>query len=82
MFLIIFSVGGGYWFSKRFIPRQGAVRVSLGMLVGGLAAYNYLVLGLPGGAELLTSNGLTSVLVLVLFGELIGLGAGWLWSRR
>ena len=82
MFLIIFSVWVGYWFSKRFIPRQGAVRVSLGMLVGGLAAYNYLVLGLPGGAELLTSNGLTSVLVLVLFGELIGLGAGWLWSRR
>ena len=49
MLLISFSVWVGYWLSRRFVVRRAAVRVALGMLVGGLLAYNYLVLGLPGG---------------------------------
>jgi beta-N-acetylhexosaminidase len=82
MFIIAFSTWVGYWFSKRFIARKGAVRFALGTLLGGLFAYNYLVLGMPGGSTLLTSNGVTGVLVIVLFGELLGSGAGLLWARK
>jgi beta-N-acetylhexosaminidase len=82
MFLIAFSAWVGYWFSKRFMARKGAVRFALGTLLGGLLAYNYLILGMPGGSTLLTSNGLTGVLVVVLLGEMLGSGAGLLWARR
>jgi beta-N-acetylhexosaminidase len=82
MLLIVFSVWVGFWFGRRFMAREGAIRIALGVLVGGLVAYNYLVLGLPGGTDWLTSNGLTGTLVVVLFGEMLGFGAGWVWSRQ
>ncbi len=82
MLLIAFSAWVGYWSSRRFIARQGAVRFALGTLFGGLVAYNYLVLGLPGGSNWLSSNGLTGVLIIILIGELLGSAAGLLWSQR
>ncbi|HKZ01090.1 MAG TPA: hypothetical protein VJ180_02565, partial [Pyrinomonadaceae bacterium] len=82
MLLISFSVWVGYWFSRRFIVRRAAVRIALGMLVGGLIAYNYLVLGLPGGTDLLTSNGLLGALFAIFLGEILGFGAGLVWSRQ
>jgi beta-N-acetylhexosaminidase len=82
MFLIALSTWVGYWFSKRFISRKGAVRFALGTLFGGLIAYNYLVFGFPGGATVLTANGLIGVLVIVFLGELIGSGAGLIWAQR
>jgi hypothetical protein len=56
--------------------------MALGILVGGLAAYNYLVLGFPGGTDWLSSGGLAGALIFVLIGEVVGLGAGLAWSRR
>jgi len=82
MFLIAFSAWVGYWISRQWFSRQGAFRFTLCILLGGLIAYNYLVLGMPGGSLVLTSNGLTGVLVVVFLGELLGFGAGLLWARR
>lgn len=82
MFLIAFSAWVGYWISGRFFNRRGAFRFALCILLGGLIAYNYLVLGMPGGSLVLTSNGLAGVLVIVFLGELLGSGAGLLWARQ
>ncbi|MEW6404576.1 MAG: glycoside hydrolase family 3 N-terminal domain-containing protein [Chloroflexota bacterium] len=82
MLLISFSVWVGYWLSRRFVVRRAAIRVALGMLVGGLIAYNYLVFGMPGGTDWLTANGLTGALFAIILGELVGFGAGWFWSRQ
>jgi beta-N-acetylhexosaminidase len=82
MLLISFSVWVGYWLSRRFVVRRAALRVALGMLVGGLIAYNYLILGMPGGTDWLATNGLTGALFAIILGELVGFGAGWIWSRQ
>jgi beta-N-acetylhexosaminidase len=82
MFMIAISAWVGYWISKRFFTRKGAFRLALGILLGGLIAYNYLVLGMPGGSLVLSSNGLTGVVVIVFLGELLGSGAGLFWARQ
>jgi beta-N-acetylhexosaminidase len=82
MLLIAFSVWVGFWSGRRFVARESAIRMALGILVGGLAAYNYLVLGFPGGTDWLSSGGLAGALIFVLIGEVVGLGAGLVWSRR
>jgi beta-N-acetylhexosaminidase len=82
MFLIAFSVVLGLWFGGRLVSRKAGTRWAFGILLGGLASYNYLALGLPGGTAWLTSNGLAGVLMFVVLGEVIGFAGGWFWSRR
>ncbi len=61
-------------------PRWG-LRWALSTLLGGLAAYNYLALDLP-GSTLVTGDGLSGVIVLILLAEIIGWIFGWMWYRR
>jgi beta-N-acetylhexosaminidase len=82
MLLILLSAGLAYWLGGRFLTPRAGIRWALGILVGGLLGYNYLILGLPGGADWLSASGLGGVLGFVILGELLGLGAGWYWSRR
>jgi beta-N-acetylhexosaminidase len=82
MLFIAFSAWVGYGMGIRIAGRRTALRWALGIVLGGLAAYNYLVFGMFGIMSWLTINGLPGVIVFVFMGELIGFTAGWFWSRK
>ncbi len=61
--------------------RRWGVRWGLCVALGGLLAYDYLALGMPGSAAWVEANGVYAIVVTTLVGEILGWGAGWLWSR-
>ncbi len=78
-------LGIGAWLAYRIgrevlEPRWG-VRLALCLLVGGLAGYNYLALGLPGSVEFVEQRGFMAILQVTVIGEGVGLLLGWAWSR-
>lgn len=73
--LIAFMAG------ERIESQRWGVRWALTTMLGGLAAYNYLALGLP-GSTIATADGLSSVIIFIVLAELLGWLAGWLWLRR
>lgn len=58
------------------------IRWALCALAGGLLAYNYLALGLPGSAAFTASNGIGGILLAAFAGILAGWGGAWFWFRR
>ncbi len=82
MFLVLCSAGLAYWVAIRVTQRRSALRWALGVLLGGLIAYNFLALGLFGIANWLINAQFSGVIAFVLLGELLGFAGGWLWSRR
>jgi beta-N-acetylhexosaminidase len=68
-----------YWLLAQFLGLKWAIRWAILSFVGGLADYNYLVLGLPGAESWLSERGLAALLQVVLFGQALGLLVGWLW---
>jgi hypothetical protein len=51
-------------------------------LLGGLLAYNYLALGLPGAADALAAGGGGAMVGFTILGEVSGALAAWIWMRR
>lgn len=82
MLLVLFSAGSAYGIVIRVVDRHSAVRWALGILLGGLLAYNFLALGLLGITNWLINAGFSGVVTFILLGELLGFVGGWLWSRR
>jgi beta-N-acetylhexosaminidase len=82
MLFIAFSIWVGYAMGVRIVNRRSAFRWALGIVLGGLAAYNYLIFGLFGITNWLTVSGLSGVIIFVFMGELLGFAAGWAWSRK
>jgi len=82
MLFVAASAWAGYWLGNRLGTNRLSLRRALGILLGGLLAYNYLVFGLPGGLSWSAANGLPGVIGIVLLGELLGFGAVWAWTRR
>jgi beta-N-acetylhexosaminidase len=82
MLFIALSVSLGYFGGIRLTDRRSALRWVLGISVGGLLGYNYLAFGIFGISQWLSSNGLGGVLLFTFLGELLGLAAGWMWSKR
>jgi beta-N-acetylhexosaminidase len=82
MLIILFSAGVIYVVLLRVGGRHSALRWSLGILLGGLLAYNILSFGLFGTTNWLTNSGLSGVITFTIAGELLGLLGGWLWSRK
>ncbi len=82
MLFITFSILVGYGVGIRITSRRAAFRWALSIALGGLAAYNYLILGLFGIVNWLTASGLPGAITFVLMGELIGFVGGWFWSKR
>jgi hypothetical protein len=74
------------WFAylagSRLESQRWGMRWGICVLLGGLAGYNATTLGLLGSTQLVMAGGLGAVLVVSALGELIGLGLGWMWSRR
>ena len=79
--LWIFGAILAYLAGERIESSRWGVRWALTTLLGGLIAYNYLALSLPGSTSLL-AGGILSVTVFVLLVELLGWLFGWLWLRR
>ncbi len=69
-----------FWFGRRFLSLRWGLRWALCTVSGGLAVYNYIAFGLPGGVTWLKNFGLLGVGEVVLLGTLAGWGGGWLWS--
>jgi len=82
MFLVLCSAGLAYWVAIRVTQRRSALRWALGVLLGGLIAYNFLAFGLFGIANWLINAQFSGVITFVFLGELLGFVGGWLWSRR
>jgi beta-N-acetylhexosaminidase len=55
------------------------VRGGFMALIGGLCAYSYLALRLPGSLSLLTVTGGWGILLTTLLGSLLGIGIAWVW---
>jgi beta-N-acetylhexosaminidase len=84
--LVLLTVFGGalltFWAISRIISPRWGLRWALCSFIGGLIAYNYLALGMPGAAQWVSSGaGAYGVLLLTLVGETLGAFAAWLWMR-
>jgi hypothetical protein len=76
---MVTGVGLTYWLASQMVDLRWTVRWSLLVLAGGLLAYNYLVLGFPGGGIWLDGRGLPAFLQAVLIGQAVGFAIGWFW---
>jgi beta-N-acetylhexosaminidase len=70
--LIYFA--GSYWATLRW-----AVRWGLCAMVGGLIAYLYIAIDMPGSASWLENSGRAGMIGFTLLGVMVGWGAGFLW---
>ena len=82
MLLIALSASITYYSGVRLMDRRSALRWAIGSVLGGLAAYNIIALGMFGIFNWLSSSGLGGLLFFLFFGELLGLAGGWIWSKR
>ncbi|MGH2625306.1 MAG: hypothetical protein ACRDHY_01480, partial [Anaerolineales bacterium] len=68
--------------ARRGLKREEGTRWALAALVGGLAGYNYLALGLPGGRWLMEGLGDASIVIMVVFGAGVASWEVWREKRR
>lgn len=85
MFAILFiglSASLAYWAGTNLQSQRWGLRWGICVLLGGLAGYNAITLGLLGSTQVVMAGGLGAILGMSALGELIGLGLGVMWSRR
>lgn len=80
--IILLGIGAwlSYWAGYTLFSLRWAVRWALCSLLGGLAVYNYLALGLPGSVLLVSHGGIMTVLGMTTIGLLLGGSIAWLWA--
>jgi beta-N-acetylhexosaminidase len=81
MVMLIFSAGMVFYGFSQTRSTQWALRWTVSAVLGGLAAYNYAALGLPGSKSLIEVNGFAAILIMMLIGMGLGLLGVWLWER-
>jgi beta-N-acetylhexosaminidase len=84
--LVLLAVFGGallmFWAVSRIVSPRWGLRWALCCFVGGLVAYNYLALGMPGAAEWVASGAVAvGVLLITLIGDTLGALAAWVWMQ-
>lgn len=81
--LILGSVAGLTFFAAgRRRPLRWVLRWTFCVFLGGLAAYNYAALGLPGSANWLAQAGFMALFGMILLGVGLGLLAAFIWEKR
>lgn len=81
MLFVVLGSGALFGIASRFVKRTYALRWALGMLLGGLLAYNLLAFGFFNLPNWLMEAGISGVIYTTIFGQLLGLAGGWFWSR-
>jgi hypothetical protein len=82
MMLILGGLGTlAYWLGMRNTSTHWAVRYVLCMIAGGLLAYTYLAMHLPGATIYLQKNGWLGMMGEVVLGAGVGFGAAYIWQR-
>ena len=81
LFLWILGAWLAFIAGKKNESLRWGLRWALTTILGGVAAYNYLVLRLP-GSTWITGDGLSGVIIFILFTEIVGWIFGWLWYRN
>ena len=71
--------GANYWLANHRNGLRWGVRAALLSIIGGMLAYTYLSIGLPGSQHLIESLGSWGVLIVTLSGAAIGATAHWIW---
>jgi len=67
------------WIGMRLSAARWGLRWGLCMLIGGLAAYNYIALDLPGSQAVVGKGGSGGVLLVSLAGVALGAMTAWIW---
>ncbi|MGB8215381.1 MAG: glycoside hydrolase family 3 N-terminal domain-containing protein [Anaerolineales bacterium] len=82
--VVLFLCGFGllaFWLGDRFATLRWGVRWATCVFLGGILAYTYLAVRLPGAAEYLQKGRWSGMLGVVLFGAAIGWGGAYAWYR-
>jgi hypothetical protein len=82
MTIILVGAAIAYLLALRLTSRRAGIRWALGILIGGLLAYNLLSIGLFGLTAVAIRNSLPGVIAFVSAGGVLGLFGGVVWSRR
>jgi hypothetical protein len=78
------SIGIGvaiYWFTTTLGLIRWSVRSGLLAVIGGMLAYSYIALGLPGSSELINIPGAWGILLVTILGSGVGWGASYGWQK-
>lgn len=79
--LVTLGLGLGiYYLMLNWGATRWSVRGSFLSLIGGLLAYTYLALGLPGSAMIVQQAGSWGVLLITVLGSTLGWGTAWGWQ--
>jgi beta-N-acetylhexosaminidase len=80
---LLLSVYGflAYWLGNRLAGSSWGLRWALGVVMGGLLAYTYMAIRLPGTLAFLNLSGLSGLMGLVLLGGTAGFGSAYGWFR-
>ena len=82
MVILMISAGITYLRFNQIRSTQWTVRWTACLFLGGLAAYNYAALGLPGSQSCIEENGFSAIIVMLFIGMGLGLLAAWFWEKR
>ena len=80
-FLWVLGAILAYFIGKNSESVRWGIRWALATALGGIAAYNYLALGLP-AAEGIIESGISTFMFFIFAGELAGWAIAWIWSRK
>jgi beta-N-acetylhexosaminidase len=79
--LLIAAIGAfTYWFSSTIGQVRWGVRGALLTTIGGMLAYTYLALGMPGTQAVVQNTGTMGVLLITIIGAGAGWAAAWGWK--
>ena len=70
-----------YWIGDKSGATRWGVRWSICVVIGGLLAYSYLAIRLPGAMVYLQKGGLSGMVGVVLLGAAMGYAAAYIWFR-
>ncbi len=72
--------GANYWLTNLKSGLRWGVRAALLPLIGGMFTYIYLAINMPGSESMLKQMGTWGVMLFVVIGAAIGVGAVWIWQ--
>jgi len=82
MLFLLAAASFTFLVASRMRPLRWVLRWTLCAFLGGLAAYNYAALGLPGSAQWLAEAGFVALIWMMLLGIGVGLLAAFIWEGR